>query len=137
MTDLAFETDVPTRYADFDTYGHVNNATQATYLEEGRIAYFREVIGGRGRELGILIASLSMDFHEPITADSVTVGVGVTTIGEKSFELEYEVEVEGRIVATGTTVQVAFDRTKGETIPVPDQWREAVAEFEDGDVAGL
>ncbi|MFB6197928.1 MAG: acyl-CoA thioesterase [Halobacteriaceae archaeon] len=127
MTDFAFETVVPTRYADFDTYGHVNNAIQATYLEEGRIAYFTEIIGGGGRELGILIASLSVDFVEP---DSVTVGVGTTNIGEKSFELEYEVEAEGRTVATASTVQVAYDRLDDQTIRVPDSWRNAIIEFE-------
>ena len=134
MTEFAFEKTVPTRYEDFDTYGHVNNAIVATYLEEGRIAYFREIIGGEGKELGILIASLSIDFHEPIYADSVTVGVAVTDIGSKSFELAYEVEADGQTVATGTTVQVALDRTKGETIEVPDEWRESVEAFEGADL---
>jgi acyl-CoA thioester hydrolase len=35
---------VPVRYDDLDTYGHVNNATVATYCEEARIDYFREVL---------------------------------------------------------------------------------------------
>jgi len=40
-----FQTEIPVRYSDIDSYGHVNNATYATYLEEARIDYLEAVLG--------------------------------------------------------------------------------------------
>jgi acyl-CoA thioesterase FadM len=38
--------------------------------------------------------------------------------------------VAGEVVATGRTVQVAYDYQTQQSIPVPAAWREAIAAFE-------
>ena len=133
MTDFAFETTIPVRYNDLDTLGHVNNAIHATYLEEGRIAYFEEGLGHPLGNRNMLIASISIDFREPVRAKEVTVGLGIGRIGETSFDFEYEIEADGRTVSTAESVQVAYDVVQEEKIPFPDDWRRAVIELE-GDV---
>ena len=135
MTDFSFETTVPVRYRDLDTYGHVNNANYATFLEEGRIAYFREVLDLGLQSRGMVIASLSIDFETPVEADEVTVGLGITRIGTSSFDFEYELEADGRTVATAESVQIAYDVDNGEKMAFPDAWRDAVREFEGDDVS--
>lgn len=130
MTSLRFETSVPVRYRDLDTYGHVNNANYATYLEEGRIAYFKEVLDLGRQSRGMVIASLSIDFETPVETDEVTVGLAITRIGTSSFDFEYEIEAEGRSVATAESVQIAYDVENQEKIDFPDSWRAAVREFE-------
>ncbi len=134
MTSFSFETTVPVRYRDLDTYGHVNNANYATYLEEGRIAYFGEVLDLGLQSRGMVIASLSIDFEAPIEADDVTVGLGITRIGTSSFDFEYEIEADGRTAATAESVQIAYDVDEQEKMEFPDAWRDAVQEFE-GDEA--
>ncbi|WP_226021990.1 acyl-CoA thioesterase [Halomicrobium salinisoli] len=139
---MTFETEVDVRFSDLDTYGHVNNAVFATYLEEARIEYLDEVIGreeellsgGVGRT-GMVVANLELDFRRPVRSiGSVTVAVEITDLGRSSFTIEYEVR-EDDVAATGETTMVAYDRDAGESRPLPDEWRDAIVEFEDLDGA--
>lgn len=130
MTDFAFETTVPVRHTDRDRLGHVNNAIYATYLEEGRVAYFEEGLGHALGEQSMLIASLSIDFESQIRRGPVTVGLAITRIGESSFDFEYEIAVDGETAATAKSVQVAYDVERERKILFPEEWREAVAELQ-------
>ena len=125
MTELQYETDIPVRYADKDTLGHVNNAVYATYLEEARISYFRDVLGEALVDRSMVVANLEIDFLAPVTSESVVVGAEVTNIGTKSFTLEYAIETGDTIAATATTVQVHIDPETGVPKSVPDDWRTA------------
>ncbi len=136
-----FETEVPVRYTDVDTYGHVNNATYATYLEEARIDYLEAVLGDEARSLaadsaegdgvGIVVASLELDYRHSVgLVETVTVGVRVPRLGESSFPIEYEVRSDGEVAATGETTMVAYDRAANASRPLPDAWRERIASFE-------
>ncbi|MBV0903600.1 acyl-CoA thioesterase [Haloarcula salina] len=137
---MSFEytTEVAVRYADVDTYGHVNNAVYATYIEEARIDYLRDVVTDGETLLaddesgtGIVIANLELDFERPVRLrDSVTVAVRVPRLGGKSFPMEYEVRSDGAVAATGETTIVAYDRAEGAARPIPDDWREAITAFE-------
>ncbi|MBV0923934.1 acyl-CoA thioesterase [Halomicroarcula limicola] len=134
-----FATEVDIRYDDLDTYGHVNNVRYGTYLEEARIDYLREVLGQNDDDLlsaagdgtGIVIANLELDYERPVrTLDSVTIGVRVPRLGTKSFPFEYEVRSDGHVAATGETTVVAYSRREETPQPIPESWREAIAEFE-------
>jgi acyl-CoA thioester hydrolase len=134
-----FETAVPVRYADVDTYGHVNNATYAAYLEEARIDYLEEVLGEEAEtitadspgDVGLVVANLELQYRHSIgLADSVRVGVRVPRLGDSSFPFEYEVRSDDAVAAEGTTTMVAYDRAAGESVPIPDTWRERISAFE-------
>ncbi|SFR99230.1 acyl-CoA thioester hydrolase [Halomicrobium zhouii] len=140
-----FETTVAVRYSDVDTYGHVNNATYATYLEEARIDYLEEVLGdearslaaesaegdGGGAAVGVVVASLDIQYRHSVgLVDSVSVGVRVPRLGDASFPIEYEIRSDGDVAAEGTTTMVAYDREAGKSRPLPDSWRERIASFE-------
>lgn len=137
---MSFEytTEVDVRYADIDTYGHVNNATYATYFEEARIDYLHDVVGGgeallSGTEsgTGIVIANLEIDYQRPVhMRDTVTVSVRIPRLGEKSFPFEYEIEADGDVAATGETTVVAYGRDSETSCPIPDHWRDAIVQFE-------
>ena len=136
---FAFETEVSVRYADVDTYGHVNNATYATYLEEARVDYLAAALGEEARSLtaesatdvGIVVASLELDYRRSVgLVDSVTVAVRVPRLGESSFPIEYEVRSDGEVAAEGTTTMVAYDRAERASRPIPDEWRERITSFE-------
>jgi len=136
---MNFETEVPLRFDDLDTYGHVNNVRYGTYLEEARIDYLTEVVGDGDREFlagsddGIVIKTLEIEFEQPVrSADSVTVGVHVPRLGTTSFPIEYEVLDDGEVAATGETTVVTYDRAAGEPQPIPEDWRDAISEFEFG-----
>ncbi|MDG5775470.1 thioesterase family protein [Haloarculaceae archaeon H-GB2-1] len=120
-----FTCTVPVRFSDLDAAGVVNNAVYATYLEEARVAFAREVVGIDGHdEFPFFVVSLDLEYHAPIRelAD-VTVAVTVQHVGETSFTLAYELTVDDHLVAEAETVQVAVDFETGEKRPVPEEWR--------------
>ncbi|MDT3433371.1 thioesterase family protein [Haloarcula sp. 1CSR25-25] len=137
---MSFEytTEVEVRYADIDTYGHVNNATYATYFEEARIDYLDDVVDAgeallsdSGSGVGIVIANLEADYRKPVRiSDTVAVAVRVPRLGEKSFPFEYEVRTDEGVAATGETTVVTYDRDTESSRPIPEDWRDAITQFE-------
>ena len=57
----------------------------------------------------------------------VEVGVRAARFGTKSFDLEYELRADGRRVAEARSVCVGYDYASGETVPIPEAWREQLA----------
>ncbi|NIP26624.1 MAG: acyl-CoA thioesterase, partial [Phycisphaerae bacterium] len=53
--------------------------------------------------------------------EKLTVGMGVARIGNKSFELGYQITAEnGRLIAHAKTVMVTYDYEKETAIPIPN-----------------
>ena len=142
MSEFTFEKDLEVRFRDLDPMGHVNNAVYATYLEQTRAAYFDQVVGVPLPEAPTVIATLEIDYRSEITiTDAVVVRSRVTDLGTSSIPIEYEMAAipvddqadpaEERVAATGKTVQVTYDTAAGESIPLPDDWRDRISDFED------
>jgi acyl-CoA thioester hydrolase len=131
MDGFRFTLDIPVRYRDLDTNGHVNNATYATYFEQARLDYFEAVIG-RPIDDDMALVHIEIDFrHEVTEADSpVTVGVRVPELGTSSYPMEYELRVGDELAAEAKTVQVYYDRERGKSRPIPEAWRTAFAAYE-------
>jgi acyl-CoA thioester hydrolase len=117
------------RFRDVDAMGHVNNAVFATYVEQARIEYLRSlgVLDGP-LYMGMILARIELDFLAPALPEGeVEVGVRASRSGNKSFELEYELQQEGRLVARATTVLVAYDYDQARSVPLPESWRDVLA----------
>ena len=123
-----FETTIPVRFRDIDAMGHVNNAVYATYLEQARADFFREVVDEGLTEVETVLASLTIEFRQPITADqTITVGLSIPELGKTSIPMECEIRREdGTVAATAETVQVAYDSEAESSRPIPAAWREAI-----------
>lgn len=135
MTTFRYTCTIPVRYSDIDAQGHVNNARYFTYMEEARIGYF--VALGLWREghdfntLGQIVAEATCTYKRPILlGQTVQVATRTARIGTKSLTLEYRLLVNNEEVATGRSVQVAYDYATQTSIPILAEWRAAVAEFE-------
>jgi len=128
-----FTTDVGVRYRDLDAFGHVNNAVYATYFEEARVAYLREVLDRDPDAIETVLAALEIEYRSPIRElEPVEVAVRAAEPGESSLTLTYEVRAGGDVVAVGETVQVRVDPGTGEAVPLPDAWRDRIAAFHGG-----
>jgi acyl-CoA thioester hydrolase len=141
MADLSlfrFSTPITVRFSDLDALRHVNNVTVFTYLEVARVDYAAEVLGWDGdlQKLSVIIARAECSYEQPIyLGDDVRVYLRTARIGTKSFTYNYAVTTERGgdppvVAAVASTVQVAYDYTHGETIPVPAAWRERIAAYE-------
>jgi acyl-CoA thioester hydrolase len=135
MPPFRFSHPIEVRYADLDPQRHVNNAVFFSYLEQARARYIQHLGLWSGEDfdrIGIIIAEASATFRRPIAfTDEVIVELGVTRMGTKSFDVEYLVrDAFGGEFATGKTVIVAYDYERWESIAIPDEWRNRIAEFE-------
>jgi len=126
MTDFEYETELQVRFADLDAMGHVNNAVYATYLEQARVDYYADVLGVGLDDIDTALVNLEIDYrHEVTLADeTVTVAMGVRSIGESSVVVGYEVRAGDRVAATAETTQVYVDPDEGGSRPLPEEWIE-------------
>jgi acyl-CoA thioester hydrolase len=117
------------RFRDLDPMGHVNNAVFLTYLEQARVAFFSEMGAATGlADMNMIVARVEIDFKAPVRlGQNVEVSVRASRFGTKSFDLEYELRVEGEVVAVAKSVQVAYDYKRREPVPVPAEWREKLS----------
>ncbi len=133
LAEYPFHYRVEVRFRDLDALGHVNNAVYATYFESARIAYYQRLVGGSLDRLGIILAELTISYKAPAHfGDELLVGVRVSKIGSKSFTMDYAITRvgDGALIATGQSVLVAYDYAAGCSVPVSDEFRARVAEFQ-------
>ncbi len=136
MPDFKFFHPIEVRYGDLDPQGHVNNAKFLTYMEQTRLAHVAKLglwTGGSFLDLGVIVAEARITYLAPIHfGQRIHVGLRTSHMGNKSFHMEYSFRDAdtGQEHATASTVQVAYDYHTDQTIPVPDDWREALLAFE-------
>lgn len=134
--DFKFTLDVPVRYADVDSRGHVNNAMYIRYFEEGRMHYMNEVAGFPLTEIAdtdIIILDMHCDYISPsYHGEIMKVHARISRLGNKSMEMLYLItdKASGRTVAEGSSILVAYDYSTRKTMPVPDSFREKISRFE-------
>ena len=134
--EFPFYLDIQVRYADLDTLQHVNNVAIMDYVEQARIAYYRASgiwDGTIHKGFGTVVAGFKIDYLVSILYDDpVRVGVMVSHIGNKSIRYRFQVEnsENGTVFARGEVVVVSFNHETGESQPVPQEWREKIAAFE-------
>ncbi len=142
MTDLSssdapfrFHHPVPVRFRDIDVGGHAHHSLVLMYVEEARWRYWEEVAGRAGVEsVDYIMAEVTIRYRARILyPDTLDVGVRVTSVGRKHFEMEYEIRSgAGALLATARSTQVMYDYEAGRSIPVPDELREKLDAWEGG-----
>ena len=125
-------TEIDVRYRDCDPLGHVNNAVYLTYFEVGRVEFWREVMGTAGAKADdwpFILAEATVTFRSPARfTERLRLTIGVESIGTKSWVFRYRIAgPDGREVATGRSVQVAYDYATAKTMPVPEPIRAKLA----------
>ena len=131
-----FSTIVTIRFGDMDAMGHVNNAKYLTYFEEARLAYYVNLFhydADDVKKLNFILAEANVKFRSPARAgEKLEVLIRVSEFGSKSFRMEYQLlnAATRKRVAEGYTVQVMYDYERGVTIPVPEEFKKKVLEFE-------
>lgn len=131
MSDYSVELEI--RYRDIDALGHVNNSVYATYAEQARTLYCRDVLETSLASLPIVVASLSIDYVRPIELDegTVAIDVEVPAIGTSSFPMAYEMRVDDGVAAEVESTQVFIDPESERPAPIPDEFRSAIAAYHD------
>jgi len=102
------------RWADMDSYGHVNNVVYLRYLEQARVEWMFETAKEAGVtefKLGVVVARHEIEYKRPLVyrSDPVRVETWVTQIGNASFTVAYEVKDDHWVFAVAETVLVPYD----------------------------
>ena len=118
-----FTAAIPTRWADLDLLGHINNVSMAGLFEEGRGRFNRSLELHRGdKTTRWLIAAVDLNYlaeaHHP---HDVTIASGIGRIGEKSWTILSGAFQNGVCVATCDTTLV-YTNANGPTA-FPDAFR--------------
>jgi len=131
MTEYDHEIELTVRFRDMDTMGHVNNAVYSTYLEQARVEFIREVVGGDTLDIGAVLADLHVEFERPIEyGERVVVGTGVGELGTSSIPVEHVIEADGHRAASAQALMVTYDSEAGQARPIPEDWRERIRAHE-------
>jgi acyl-CoA thioester hydrolase len=116
------------RWRDMDGFGHVNNSTYLTYLEEGRDEYLTHLLGEAVHR--VVIRRIEIDFVSGLVQedDHVDVDCQLTSIGTSSVRLDERIlsVPDRRLAATAHTVMVYTDDTRSASAPWPDDARAAL-----------
>lgn len=137
MSEIKFFHPIEVRYGDLDAQGHLNNAKYLTYFEQARIRYFVELAlftpGQSFMDIGVILAEAKVTYHAPVEYGMpVKAGACVCKLGNKSMTVKQAIinAETGEALASGYVVLVAFDYHTQKTIPIPNEMRKTISEFE-------
>ena len=117
-----------TRFNDYDSKGHVNNAVYLTYFELGRVQAW--LAAGGEVDGDFILAEAKISYRSPARmGDPLELEVSTGEIRTKAWVWRYRVidPRDERLVAEGETVQVMYDYGAGRTVPIPAAMREGLA----------
>ena len=120
MDGYPFSCPIQVRWRDLDAFGHVNNATFASYLEMARTDAWTVLLGGRNAlAIPFFVKRLEIDYRRPIgLEDKVRVWLRVGETRGASFTFEYVVEAAGKTAAEAVTKLACVDKTTGKPVPI-------------------
>jgi len=128
------------RFRDTDAMGHINNAVYVTYLEVARQVYWARLDAHSDyRRVPFILAHVTIDFRsEAMVNEILEAGIRLEWIGAKSFAFVYRIreKTTGRTVVEASTVQVCYDYTTKQTLPMPEGLRRSLESFEGRAVPG-
>ncbi len=138
LTEFRHSTNIQIRWGDMDALGHVNNAVYLTYLEQARVQYMADLRAWDARvdKRGLILARVVLDYKLPlhVTDRIVTVFSRVSRLGNKSFDMAQIISRRVgeiyEVAASATITLVVFDYPTNQSVPIPDQWRTVITDYE-------
>jgi acyl-CoA thioester hydrolase len=123
-------TRIDVRWGDMDAYGHVNNATYATYVEEARIRWFSSLPGPWRTPSGEpVIAAQTINYRRQLEwPAALRVALVAERVGNSSLTIGFRIAAEAdpdTVYADGNSVLVWVDPASGRSIPLPAMVRDA------------
>ncbi|PNY80797.1 acyl-CoA thioesterase [Deinococcus koreensis] len=129
--DYPYQHPTPTRWADNDVYGHVNNVTYYAYFDTAVNAYLAAQGAldiQSGAVIGLVVETGCSYFAPAAFPEVLSVGVRVSSLGRSSVRYELAVFREGEAAACaqGHFVHVYVDRQTRRPAELPDVLRTAL-----------
>lgn len=129
--DFRVHREIPTRWSDDDTYGHVNNVVHYSVFDTAVNGWLIEAAGTDIRRLsaiGLVVETSCRYFAELRFPETITAGLALERLGTSS--VIYRLALFGSAetpAAVGRFVHVYVGRDDRRPVPVPDEIRTALA----------
>lgn len=123
----SLDTPIQKRFADIDSFQHVNNVSQQMYFDVGKLDYYDKILGEEvllGRLRIVTVATSTSYIDQVRFTDTVHIETTCEKIGTKSITLFQRLMVGGEVRSESRSVMAAFDFEDQRAVPVPDAWRE-------------
>lgn len=115
--------DVPTRFGDLDMQGHINNVSFAGLFEDARMRFNMQIRSAASMEdlqpegRFVLVSSNFQFIHEGSYPEPAVIGIGVSKIGNSSYQLACGMFQQQRCVALNDVCIVNSHMSKGLALP--------------------
>jgi acyl-CoA thioester hydrolase len=128
----------PTRWADQDPFGHINNTLYLAYLEQARVDVFFRLAGERGLdsfERGVVIVRHEIDYLRPVVYrdEPLRIELWCAEVRGSTFYVHYEVYdgvgAEAPLAARARSRCAPYDLVAGRPRRLSEAERAFVAEF--------
>ena len=121
---------LPTRWADNDVYGHVNNVVYYAFFDTAVNRYLMEqgVLRPDSPVIGLVVETSCSYFASVSFPDTLDIGMRVASIGKSSVRCELAVFRTGELSASaqGYFVHVYVDAQNRRPVELPDAFRQAL-----------
>jgi acyl-CoA thioester hydrolase len=124
-------------FSETDAQGVVYYGRYLPYFDLARVEYHRNLgILQRAARTEFVMRACDVEYHAPARFDDLLeVFVRISRIGRTSMAFDYAVyrldsDDRDTLMVTATQTVVMIDQDARTTLPVPDAFRSAVAEFE-------
>lgn len=144
QTLFPFLTEVDVRGYEVDSFGHVNNAVYAHYLEHARwtMGLQNTISEGQTHVLPV-VRHLTLDYRaEALLGDRLRICLWPKSVGNTSFVLGSSIRIvqarvepeqrNNRIILVAQQVLACIDDNR-QKAPVPDAWRQLFPKQDPGD----
>jgi acyl-CoA thioester hydrolase len=127
---------VQVRMTDLDPVGHVNNGTQLSYYDLGRLNYLETLQNKKidWNEIDMVIVHIACDFVDSIYFyDKIVVETKVLEIGNKSVKMLQRIvnSETNEIKSTCYSVMAGYDRDNNRSKPISETFKQQVFLFEE------
>lgn len=133
-TDFPVLRTIPTRWADDDTYGHVNNVVHYAMFDTAVNGWLIEASGVDIRTLpavGLVVETSCQYFAELRFPEPVTAGIALERLGDSSVVYRLALFGAGeQPAAAGRFVHVYVDRVERRPVTVPAEIRAALRKLQ-------
>ena len=104
---------VQIRFNDVDLFGHLNNSVYVEFFDMGKLLYFKQFMGGHFEKQASVpvVATINCTFCTPTYIDD-------------------RLDSNKNVKCIATTHMVNVDAKTGRPVPVTDEWRKAISEYE-------
>ena len=125
---------IETRWADNDAYGHVNNVVYYGFFDTAvnrRLARAGLLDIENGETIGLVVETGCRYHAATAFPDQLDAGIRVARLGSSSvrYELAIFKQGEDQAAAEGFFVHVYVDRQTRRPKPLPQTWRDVLAEW--------